>query len=390
MIQEALSRLRFFLKRRSSDLDEELQAHLQHSFESKMAAGMPEAEARRQAAVEFGSMDATREQAHGQHPRAWLEVLWQDVRLSVRSLRRDRGFTTVAIAILALGLGANIAVFSLVHTILLRPLPFRAPDRLVWLQPVKTEGGLSGATYSSDAYDDLVVKSRSYDGLTGYNAFSPPNNARLTGRGVPQPATSIAVLPNFLDVLGTGLEVGRSFRAEEGLQNAPRVVILSHAFWKTRFDGDRGIVNRTVSIDDKPVTVVGVLPATFDFGAVFSPGAHVDMLEAHSLDQARQWGNTITLIGRLKAGVTPQEASAEAAALFPQLYWNKKYAESKGSYGAAVAIPMKEHVAGSLRRALYVLWGAVGTILLIVCVNLSNLLLGRAATRSKEVSSTLR
>lgn len=384
MIAEFLSRTRFFFRRRSSDLQEELQAHLEHAIASKVAAGMPEAEAKREAAIEFGSMEAAREQSYGQHPRAWLDVLRQDVRLAVRSLRRDRGFTVTALLILAVGIGANIAVFSLVYTLLLRPLPFHDPDRLVWIQPAKTEGGLSGATYSSDAYEDLRDKNRSFSGLTAYFAFSAPNNLRLTGGGVPQPVTGIAVLPNFLDVLGTGMELGRNFRAEDGVQNAPPVVILSHAFWKTQFHEDRGIVGRTLSMDDKPVTVVGVLPASFHFGATFSPGTHVEVLQPLSLDEGRTWGNIVTLLGRLRPGVTPQAATAEAATLFPQLYWSKRDSASRGSYPAAVVIPLKDHVAGALRRSLFVLWAAVGMILLIVCVNLSNLLLGRAVTRSKE------
>ena len=384
MIAEILSRVRFLLTRRRTDLHDEMRAHLEHSIASKMDAGMPQAEARREAAIEFGSMVSASEQAHGQHPRAWLEVLWQDVRLAARSLRRDRGFTVAAVLILTLGIGANIAVFSLVNTILLRPLPFHEPEQLVWLQPAKAEGGLSGATYSSDAFEDLRDRNRSLQGLTGSYAFSAPNNLKLTGGGTPEPATSIAVIANFLDVLGTGLELGRNFRAEDGLQNAAPVVILSHAFWESRFHGDRGIVNRSISIDGKPTLVIGVLPAAFDFGAVFSPGTHVAMLEPYSLDAGRTSGNIVTLLGRMKPGVTAGQVTAEAATLFPQLYWSKREAASKGSYPAAVAIPLKEHVAGSLRRSLYVLWAAVGMILLIVCVNLSNLLLGRAATRSKE------
>ena len=386
MIGEWISRARYFFQGRSADLQDELRAHLEHAVASKVASGMTEAEAKRQAAIEFGSMEAAQEQTHGQHPRAWLEVLWQDTRLAVRSLRRDRGFAITALLILALGIGANIAVFSLVNTILLRPLPFHAPGQLVWLQPAKTEGGLSGATYSSDAYDDLRDLSRSFDGLTGYFAFSAPNNARLTGAGVPQPATSIAVIPNFLEVLGTGLELGRNFRPEDGLPKAAPVVILSYSFWKTHFHGDRGVVGSVLSINDKPVTIVGVLPKSFDFGAVFSPGTQVEMLYPFSLEEGRHWGNIVTLIGRLKPGLRPQDATREMATVFPQLYWSKSEPASKGSYGAGVAVSLKEHVAGQLRRSLYVLWAAVGMILLIVCVNLSNLLLGRAATRNKEVA----
>jgi predicted permease len=387
MIHELISRVRFFFRGSAdAELADELRTHMEQLIDSKIAAGIPPAEARRQAAIEFGSMEAAREQTHDAHPRAWLDVLRQDLRFGIRSLKRDRGFTTVAVFILALGMGANIAVFSLVNTILLRPLPFREPDQLVWLQPREGGGGLSGSTYSSDVYDDLRDKNRAYSGITGYFAFSAPNNLKLTGDGVPRPLTGIGVIPNFLDVLGVAPEAGRGFLPEDGRNGAPPTVILSHAFWMTRYRGDRNIVGQSISIDNAPATVVGILPASFDFGATFSPGTRVDVLSAFSLDQGRQWGNIVTLIARMKPGVTPQQANAEAATLFPQLYRTKKSASSKGEYGPAAAIPMKEHVAGQIRRSLYVLWAAVATILLIVCVNLSNLLLSRAATRSKEFS----
>ncbi|SDF90708.1 ABC transporter permease [Terriglobus roseus] len=387
MIHELFTRLGFLFRRRpANDLDEELRTHMEQSIESKIASGMLPEEARRQAGIEFGSMEAAREQSAGAHPRSWFGVLQQDLRFGLRSLSRDRGFAIVSILILALGIGANVAVFSLVNTILLRPLPFKDPQQLVWLEPAKKAGGLSGSTYSSDAYDDLVAMNRSYDGITGYFAFSSPNNMKLTGNGIPQPITGIGVVPNFLDVLGIKPELGRNFLPGEGKMNAPAVALLSHAFWKTHFQGDPNIVGKAISVDDKPLTIVGVLPQSFDFGATFSPGTRVDVLSPFSLDMGRNWGNIITFIARLKPGVTVQQASSEAAILFPQFYNNKKYPNSKGDYGPTVATPIKEHVAGQIRRSLYMLWGAVAMILLIVCVNLSNLLLGRAATRSKEFS----
>jgi predicted permease len=387
MIHELFTRLGFLFRRRpANDLDEELRTHMEQSIESKIASGMSPEEARRQAGIEFGSMEAAREQSAEAHPRSWFGILQQDLRFGLRSLKRDRGFAIVSILILALGIGANVAVFSLVNTILLRPLPFKDPQQVVWLEPAEKAGGLSGSTYSSDAYDDLVAMDHSYNGVTGYFAFSAPNNMKLTGQGIPSTITGIGVLPNFLDVLGIKPELGRSFLPSEGQMNAPAVALLSHAFWKTHFQGDPNIVGKAVSVDDKPLTIVGVLPQSFDFGATFSPGTRVDVLSPFSLNMGRQWGNIITLVARMKPGVTAQQASAEAATLFPKFYNNKKYANSKGDYGPGTATPIKEHVAGQIRRSLYVLWAAVGMILLIVCVNLSNLLLGRAATRSKEFS----
>lgn len=387
MMHELLTRLRFFFRRSSStDLQAELEAHMDHAIDNMIASGVSPEEARRMAAIQLGAKEAFREQAHGAHPRAWLDVLRQDMRFGLRSLLRDRGFTSIAVLILALGIGANVAVFSLVNTILLRSLPFQNPEQVVWLQPAKPFTGLSAATYSSDAYDDIVAMNRSYTGVTGYFAFSTPNNSKLTGEGIPQPITDIGVIPNFLSVLGITPEAGRGFLPEDGRKGAPPVAMLSHAFWMTHFHGDRSLVNKAISIDNKPVTIVGILPASFDFGATFSPGTRVDTLSAFSLEEGRNWGNIVTLIARLKPGVTPQLATTEAASLFPQLYWGKRIPTTKGEYGPAVAVPMKEHVAGQLRRSIYVLWAAVALILLIVCVNLSNLLLGRAAARGKEFS----
>jgi len=388
MIREAISRLRYIFREHnvSTDVDEELRLHMAHSIEAKIAAGLSPDEARRQASIEFGSMQAAREQCHDQHPRAPFDTLRQDLQFGLRSLKRDRAFTVVAVAILAIGMGANIAVFSLVNTILLRPLPFHNPEALVWIQPADAGGGLSGSTYSVDAYEDLRDMNRSYSGVTGYFAFSSPNNHKLTGAGIPQPITGIDIVPNFLSVLGVTPVLGRDFRKEDGIKGAAPVVVLSHAFWMTRFHGDRNIINSAVSIDNAPVTIVGILPESFDFGSTFSPGTRVDVLTPLNVDMIRYSGNTLTFIGRLKAGISAQQASTETATLFPQFYWGKKFPESKGSYGRAIAIPMKEHIAGQLRRSLYVLWAAVATILLIVCVNLSNLLLSRAASRSKEFS----
>jgi predicted permease len=300
----------------------------------------------------------------------------------MRTLGRDRGFATVAILILALGIGANVVVFSVVNTILLRPLPFRDPGRLVWIAPADAKG-LSDATYSADAYDDLLAMNRSYENVTGYYAFSTADNFRLTGRGEPTPVTAIGVAYNFFTMLGVRPDLGRSFTANEAVKGAAGVVLLSHPFWMRQFNGDRSIVGKAITLNGGPSTVVGVLPESFDFGAVFSPGAKVDAFVPQVMDGIRTSGNTLALIGRLKQGVTLEQARDEAKTLFPQFYWSKRYPDSRGDYRAR-PIFLKEYVSGKLRRSLIVLWCAVGLILLIVCVNLSNLLLARAAARSKE------
>jgi predicted permease len=191
------------------------------------------------------------------------------------------------------------------------------------------------------------------------------------------------VAGNFFHVLGVEPVLGRQFRPEESVRGGPPAVMLSYPFWRRQFAGDRSIVGKSIELDGKPVTVAGVLPESFDFGAAFSPGEKVDILTPLVMDDIRFDGNTLAIIGRLKPGVMLEQSRAEAKTLFPQFYWGKRFADSKGNY-TAYPVFLKEYVSGKLRRSLIVLWCAVGLILLIVCVNLSNLLLARSAARSKE------
>ena len=309
----------------------------------------------------------------------------QDLKYTVRILGRDPAFTTVAVLILALGIGANIAVFSVVNTILLRPLPFPNAQELTWIAPPPTKCGLSCATYSVDAYDTFRVESRSYRDVTGYFAFSTPGNLSLSvGNGTPIPATSIDVIANFFTVLGVQPAMGRLFAQADGQNGAAPVVVLSDAWWRRQFNADPAIVGKAFDMNGRQTTVIGVLPRSFDFGAVFSPGAKVDALTPLDLyGPPRNWGNIVTMIGRLKPGVSLEQARQDAAAAAPHMCWSNRQPGSCGTY-KAIPVPLKDYVSGRLRRALVVLWCAVGMILLIACVNLSNLLLARAAARSKE------
>lgn len=368
--------------RDKSELTEEFDSHLRMAAAERVARGESPERARKEAAREFGNVpliaDVTRERW------GWLRLEHSllDLRYALRTLGRDRSFTIIAVLILALGIGANIVVFSVVNTILLRPLPFYQPQRLVWIAPPDTGHDLSGATYSADAYDDLRSMNRSYEDVTAYYAFSAPDNVKMTGRGEPKPLTIIPVAGNFFHVLGVDPMMGRTFTEEE-TRTGGSAVMLSYGFWKRQLGGDRSLVGKALTLNGTPLTVIGVLPETFDFGAVFSPGAKVDAFTAQGMNDIRNEGNTLALIGRLKPGVTLAQAQTEATTLFPKFYWSKKYPDSNNQY-KATPIFLKDYVSGALRRSLITLWCAVGTILLIVCVNLSNLLLARAATRSKE------
>jgi len=374
--------------RRDADLDAELAAHLEMAIEDNLARGLSPAEARRVALVSIGGIQQAREKQREARGIMTLDILGQDIRYTLRTLGRDRGFTSVAILILALAIGANIAVFSVVNTLLLRPLPFPNPQQLVWIAPPPAKCGLSCATYSTDAYDEFRVNTHSFQDVTGYFAFSSPDNLKLARNGsVPIPATGIDVIANFFQVLGVQPAMGRAFMAEDGRHGAAPVVLLSDAWWRRQFNADPAIVGKAIDLNGKQTTIIGVLPRTFDFGAVFSPGAKIDAVTPLDLyGPPRDWGNIITMIGRLKPGATLGQAVGDAKAAEQYMCWNNRDPNGCGKdyKDAVVPVVLKDYISGRLRRSLVVLWSAVGAILLIACVNLSNLLLARASARSKE------
>jgi predicted permease len=386
--RRAFARLFSFLRKPplDADLEAEIAAHIELATQQNIERGLAPIEARRQALVRFGGMDLVKDQHREARGLMKLDIFLQDLRYTIRSLSRDRGFTLIAILLLALGIGANIAVFSVVNNLLLRPLPFPESDKLVWVAPPPTKCGLSCATYSTDAYDEFRTYSRSYQDVTGYFAFSTPGNLALNLGGAPIPATSIDVIANFFNVLGVQPAMGRLFRPEDGKNGAAPVIVLSDAWWRHQFNADPNIVGKAFDMNGQQTTVIGVLPQTFDFGAVFSPGAKIDALTPLNLyGPPRDWGNIITMIGRLKPGVTLGQAVPDAAAAATHMCWNNKQPQSCGQYkDAVVPVPLKDYISGRLRRSLVVLWSAVGGVLLIACVNLSNLLLARAAARTKE------
>ncbi|HEY7352033.1 MAG TPA: ABC transporter permease [Terriglobales bacterium] len=309
---------------------------------------------------------------------------FHDLRYTLRGLRRDPGFTAVSVLILALAIGANIAVFSVVNTLLLRPLPFPNAHELVWIAPPPRGCGLSCATYSADAYEEFRAESHTYQDVTGYQAFSTPDNLRLTESGEPEPATGIEVIANFFQVLGVQPQMGRLFTEAE-FRGEHAVALLSNAYWRRQFNADRNIVGKAIDLNGAPITVVGVLSPIFDFGAVFLPGAKVDLFTPLDLDKERNWGNIVTFIGRLKPGVTLAQALDDANRVAPDMYFNTRYPQTRGQYkGDLVPVLLKAYVTGKLHRSLIALWCAVGAILLIAGINLSNLLLARAAARGKE------
>ncbi len=314
----------------------------------------------------------------------FLENFRRDVVYAFRTMRRDYGFAIFAILIVGFGIGASCTIFSVLNTILIRPLPFRDPGRLVWIaNHTDDTNNMSGKTVQVNYLLDYRKLNKSFEDLGAYMAFYGPGDAKLIGDGQPERLTSVPVTQNFFPLLGVEPRLGRQFSAEECKFNGPRVTMLSDSLWRRRFGADPNIVGKALKFDGGPVTVVGVLPASFDFGTIFAPGTKVDMYEPFPLTpETNRWGNTLAIVGRLKPEASLGTAQAEAAILGPQLQReNPKMNEFDPKLSMLPA-----HVSGRLRPALLVLASAVGVVMLIVCANLSNLLLARSAARQKEIA----
>ena len=308
--------------------------------------------------------------------------LVQDLRYTFRTLRRDAGFAAFAILIAGLGIGASATVFSVVNTLLLRPLPFEKPSELVWIAN-SDAAGLSGQTTQVGYMLDLRDASQTMSSIAGYFAFYGVGDNLLSGRGEPERLTGVPVSSNFFDVLGVKPLYGRTFTAEESAWNGPKAVMLGYALWERRFNSDPKIVGTALIINDAPHTVVGILPPSFDFATIFAPGSRFDLYFPFPLSpETNRWGNTMAMIGRLKPGATAAQAHAEVRTLAKHM--TRLHPERNGFEG--IVKPLSEQVSGNMRLAVWVLAGAVAMVMLIVCANLSNLLLARTAARHREIA----
>jgi predicted permease len=303
-----------------------------------------------------------------------------DLKFAFRQLLKNPGFTAVAVLTLALGIGACTAMFSVVHAVLLRPLPFQEPGRLVWIENVGT-GGLSARTTRVDNFVEWREQNDSFEKLGAYFAFFDYGRYTLIDHGEPRRLRGVGISQNFLDVLGVRPLLGRSFTDEECVWNGRKAALLSHAFWQQQFNGDRAVVGSTITLNGDPTEIVGVLPPSFDFDSIFAPGTEVQMLLPFPLvNQTARWGNTIFGVGRLKPSATLQQAQAEFDVLSRQI--GEAHPE-RGRFGARMT-RIEDSIRGPFRTAMFILSGAVACVLLIACVNLSNLLLARANARRKE------
>jgi predicted permease len=384
MMHEWITRVRFMFRRRHErDFDEEIRVHLERLTEMYIDQGLDAGEAQRRAMVEFGGVEKTREQCEEVRPGQGWDKLNQDLHYTLRTLRRDRGFTSVAVMILALGIGANVVVFSVVNTILLRPLPFPHANELIWMMGSLGKGGLSDTSFRVEAWDAYRRNNKSLQNVSGYMPYLSLGETKLMQPGDnPKPVTGVWVLQDFFPMLGVEPAMGRQFADNDAVKGAAPVVMLSHAFWRNQFHSDPQIIGKAITLDKDTRTVVGVLPADFDFGAVFNPGTKMDYFVPVITDNVKYWGHVLALVGRLKPGISVEQAQAEAKVLLPSLRDTLKLG-GVTDYQVKI-VGLKEHVSGKLRRSLELLWCAVAIILMIVCVNIANLLMARNASRRKE------
>ncbi|MCG8469302.1 MAG: ABC transporter permease [Gemmatimonadetes bacterium] len=310
--------------------------------------------------------------------------LVRDVRQAFRAIKREPRFYGLAMAIVGVGVGACTAVFSVLNPLMLTPLPFEEPEALVWIaNSGDPSGGMSAVTSRSSNLRDFRDLNRSFTAIAGYNAFFTQGSYNLTGDGQPEKLVGVDVTQDFLDVLGVRPLHGRNFVTEEAAWGGRPAVILSHAFWTRRYAADASIVGTSIDLNNEPTHVAGVLPPTFDFASIFVPGTRVDFLLPWPVaDETDRFGNTLSMIGRLRPGLSAGQAQADLDAVVARL---QEAQPERWGLGARVT-PLPAKVSGPHRSGMLLLAAAAGTVMLIVSLNLSILLLAKGSARLKEMA----
>ena len=373
--------------RLEQELEDEVRSHLEMLEEENLRRGMPPEEARYAALRSFGGVDQTKERYREQRGLPFVDSFFQDIRYGLRGLRRTPGFAAVAILTLALGIGANTAIFSVVHAVLLRPLPYRDPGRLVYISefwphetPVKTVPNPDFANWSEHG--------QLFDGLAAYGGGAEVN---LTGMGEPERLSGARVTADFFALLGVEPILGRSFLPEEDRPGGRKAVLLSYELWERRFGSNSKVIGSTVQLDGDLYTIVGVAPAGFRFpDDDFRAQVFLPMVVARVVDWKSRDPNLFRLLrvlARLRPGVTPDQARAELTALVRAEADLEPPQFKRMRAGMEVRItPLSERLAAPARPILLILLSSVALLLIMSCVNVAGMQLARGATRQRELA----
>jgi predicted permease len=366
------------------ELDEELSAAAATLEDRYRRNGMTSEDARRTARVALGGVEPVKEEIRQQRAGAAVDATLLDLRYAVRSLRKAPAFTAVIVLTLALGIGANAAIFSVVHALLLAPLPYRHADRLDFIWSDMTTAGYPRAPLSGPELDDLRTRTTTHDAFGAIWS----NTRALTGEGEPEQLRIGMVTANFFDVLGVEAALGRTFRSEDAAPGARPAILLGWALFERRYGADPAIVGRAILVNDRPATVIGVMPRNFRL--LMPPDASVpDDLQAwlafpDAIARGPRGQQYLRVVGRTKVGTTIEQARADVTSIASQI--SREFTE----YGAAgrvfTTVPLQDDDVREMRPALLGLFAGVVILLVIACVNVASLLIARAAARTNEIA----